>query len=203
MIRLSSSHVSSFSFLRLWFSPVSISPTATWGMRSATPSSLSSLRRTRKSSGIAVSPLSTSSGGNMKKQKKTKKANIFVEHLFLVGWVQSLAQLHYYSLRLMDCALFRKELLFHQLFSTLEVFLSITITLEHFVTKHSARSPSIGKLPTLSCFPRKHCNTFLFKLGGGESLRLHQVVEEVEECKQWRMHSNPHFVQPQVKPRII
>ena len=138
----------------------------------------------------------------MKKQKKTTKANIFLEHLFLVGWVQSLAQLHYYSLRLMDCALFRKEQLFHQLFSTLEVSLSITITSEHFVTKHSARSPSIGKLPTLSCFPRKHCNTFLFKLGG-ESLRLHQVVEEVEECKQWRMHSNPHFVQPQVRPPMI
>ena len=175
-------------------------------MRSATPSSLSSLRRTRKSSGIAVSPLSTSSGWNTKTYQNdcfSPKGNIFLECLFLVGWVQALAQLHYYSLRLMDCALFRKEQLFLQLFSTLEVFLSITITSEHFVTKHSARSPSIGKLPTLSCFPRKHCNTFLFKLGGGESLRLHQVVEEVEECKQWRMHSNPHFVQPQEKPRII
>ena len=46
---------------------VSISRTATWGTRSATPSSLSSLRRTRRSSGIAVSPLSTSSGKNNKK----------------------------------------------------------------------------------------------------------------------------------------
>lgn len=34
-------------------------------------------------------------------------------------------------------------------------------------------------------------------------MRLHQVVEEVEECKQWRMHSNPHFVQPQVRPPMI
>ena len=100
----------------------------------------------------------------MKKQKKTTEANIFLEHLFLVGWVQSLAQLHYYSLRLMDCALFRKEQLFHQPFSTLEVFLSITTTSEHFVTKHSARSPSIGKLPTLSCFPQNIARLFFSSL---------------------------------------
>ena len=64
-----------------------------------------------------------------------------------------------------------------------------------FCYKKTFRSFPIHRIVANSfLFSTKHCNTFLSKVG--ESLRLHQVVEQISQQR-------IHFVQPEVQPLEI